>query len=120
LDSSILLNVSFETAQVVIPKGLIISKPIVDRTQWFAVQFANTGRALLIRQDQAGGSQQTKVFRDCRTAGRKIGGDLTNGLPATAEEQGKDPAAGWISDSPEDGVSFVACDCNHLVTDIVT
>src|SRR5262249_6577556 len=73
------------------------------------VQFANPRSAISSGHDQTDGPQQTKVLRDRRAAGTKIGGNLADGA-ATAAQQAQDFAPSRIGDRPEHGLaSFAPC-----------
>jgi hypothetical protein len=70
---------------------------------------------MLMGDHQAGGAEHAKVFRDPRTTGAKISGEVANGLPTTAQKVQNLPPR-RISDSSEDSILPQVLLGNHLVT----
>jgi len=59
------------------------------------------------------------MLRDCRTAGWKVGSDLSNRAPAITQQL-QNLSACWIGNRPEHGVALLVPHRNHLATNIVT
>lgn len=83
------------------------------------VQIADASGALGARDHEAGRAEQPEVLRDGRAAGSKIRCDLSDGLPAAAQE-GEDLTPGRIGYGPEDGIALLVSNGNHTVTLMVT
>src|SRR5215475_4651088 len=111
--STVLLNVTLETAQTLAPKRFVLPQPPADRTQGLRIQFANTRRSVLPGIDQTHGSQQAKVLRNCRPARAKIRRDRADGV-GTPAQQAQNLAAGGVGNCPKHRCALRASACDHL------
>src|SRR5262249_49385578 len=122
--STVLLNVTLETAQPLAPERFVVPQPLADRTQGPRIQFANTRRSVLRRSDQTHGSQQAKVLRNCRPARAKIRCDRADGV-GTPAQQTQNLAAGGGGHCPQHPPPVPPAaagpfKCANLVTNTVT
>ncbi len=86
--------------------------------QGACVETANADGAAFLGGDEAGEAEEADVFGDGGPAGTEVGGDVTDGLAAGAE-QAEDLAAGGVGEGPEDGLGLSRRG-NHLITHMVT